>query len=71
MKKKKENLVFNFTPQESRVATFIANGTDMKEIAAQMKISIHTIRVYISNIRQKTGTHSIYQAGTLLARNGY
>jgi DNA-binding NarL/FixJ family response regulator len=69
--KKSKKLVFDFTPQEMAVAGFIANGTPLKDISGQMKISINTVKVYLSNIRKKTGTHSVYQAGTLLARNGY
>jgi DNA-binding NarL/FixJ family response regulator len=68
---KAKKLFFKFTPQEKRVATMIACGTSLKEIASEMKISVNTVKVYTSNIRQKTGTNSIFKAGTLLARNGY
>jgi DNA-binding NarL/FixJ family response regulator len=66
-----KKLDFSFSPQEKKVAYYIARGVPLKDISSQMQISINTVKVYISGIRQKTGTHSVYQAGTLLARQGW
>jgi DNA-binding CsgD family transcriptional regulator len=62
---------FNFTPQETQVANRVAKGIAPKTIAFQMQISIHTVRIYLSNLRRETGTHSLFELGTLLARNHF
>jgi DNA-binding CsgD family transcriptional regulator len=45
------------TSQESRVALMIAGGISPKEGAAQLGISLNTIRSHITHILQKTGTN--------------
>jgi DNA-binding CsgD family transcriptional regulator len=45
------------TSQESRIALMIAGGVSPKEGAAQLGISLNTIRSHINHILQKTGTN--------------
>jgi DNA-binding CsgD family transcriptional regulator len=58
---------FNFTPRERDVAGLVAKGQARKTIAADLKISTHTLDDYLLKIRQKTGTKSTFEAGCLLS----
>ncbi len=48
---------FGLTPSESKVATAIANGKSLEEIATKTHISIHTVRNQLKAIFSKTDTH--------------
>lgn len=46
---------FSFTPKERKIVPFVARGMSHKEIADAAKISVHTLRVHLDNIRRKCG----------------
>ncbi len=51
-----ENL--KLTPREKEVAALLLNGKDAKQIAEQLKISIHTANFHIKNLYKKLGVNS-------------
>jgi len=51
-------------PREAEVVRLIAEGRCTKEIAAEMKISVRTVKFYLTEVFAKTGTHG--QRGLLL-----
>lgn len=53
------------TPREAFVAGLVLRGLSNKEIAAQCRISEHTVKDHLKHIYQKTGAH---QRTALLAR---
>ena len=48
---------FGLTPAEARVGSLFALGHTVDEIAAQLDISVHTVRLHLKKIQGKTGTH--------------
>jgi DNA-binding CsgD family transcriptional regulator len=48
---------FGFTPAEARVATEMMAGYDVREIAARLGRSFHTVRLQIAEVRHKTDTN--------------
>lgn len=48
--------VFQFTDQERNIAMLLAKGMDLKEIAENLKISLHTVRTHLKHIYSKTCT---------------
>ncbi|HCS10998.1 MAG TPA: hypothetical protein DIV40_06030 [Clostridiales bacterium] len=51
-----ENL--KLTPREKEVAALLLNGKDAKQIAGELKISIHTANFHIKNLYKKLGINS-------------
>ena len=49
--------LYGLTPSETRVATSIANGNSLEEIATTNQTSIHTVRNQLKAIFSKTDTH--------------
>lgn len=47
------------TTRERQVLSRIANGKTSKAIAAELKISLHTVKTYREKIAQKLGASSI------------
>lgn len=47
---------FQFTDQERKIAILLAKGMDLKEIAENLKISLHTVRTHLKHIYSKTST---------------
>lgn len=47
---------FQFTAQENNIALFLSKGMDLKEIARELKISLHTVRTHLKHIYAKTNT---------------
>lgn len=47
--------VYKLTPAEARVATMVAQGHRVLDIAEQLKISVHTARTHLKRIFEKTG----------------
>ena len=48
---------FDLTPAQARVGSLFAFGCTVEEIAAQLNISVHTVRLHLKKIQAKTGTH--------------
>ncbi len=48
---------FEFTPAEARIATYLARGLAMKEIARQVGVAVSTVRSHTQGLFEKTGTH--------------
>lgn len=47
---------FQFTPQENKIALLLSKSFDLKEIAKELKISLHTVRTHLKHIYSKTNT---------------
>lgn len=47
---------FQFTDQERNIAILLAKGMDLKEVAENLKISLHTVRTHLKHIYSKTNT---------------
>ena len=47
--------LFNFTPAEIRLATALAHGFSIEQIAEKYDMSKHTLRVQVKSIFKKTG----------------
>jgi DNA-binding CsgD family transcriptional regulator len=48
---------FDLTPAQARVGSLFALGSSVDEIAADLGISVHTVRLHVKAIQKKTGTH--------------
>jgi DNA-binding CsgD family transcriptional regulator/PAS domain-containing protein len=59
---------FGFTAAEARVAAELIAGYDGREIADRLARSIHTVRVQIARIHEKTETHRQTEAVALMMR---
>ncbi len=53
--------LYGLTRMEAEVATLVASGMTLGEIADQLDITIHTVRGHLKELFRKTGTHR--QAG--------
>ena len=62
--KKKQNtqLLHSFTTREQEIIHALAKGYSYKEIAAQLYISIETVRTYLRKIYEKLQVHSKVEA---------
>lgn len=58
---------FGLTPRELQVARLIAKGKPRKFMADNLKISIHTIAVHVSNIKRKIGAETLFESGCILS----
>jgi len=47
------------TPREREVVQLLAEEKSNKEIAATLRLSVHTVETHRSNIMRKLGTHSL------------
>ncbi len=45
---------FQFTPQENKIALLLSKSLDLKEIAKELEISLHTVRTHLKHIYSKT-----------------
>ena len=56
-----------FTPRELEICKYLILGMNNSEIAAQLYLSQHTVKAYISNIISRSGarnrTHVAYLIG--------
>jgi DNA-binding NarL/FixJ family response regulator len=59
------------TPQMCEVATLIAQGYDIPEVAEATYRSVETVRSLLARCRQATAAHSSHAAVVTLARWGY
>ena len=48
---------FNLTPVEARVVSQLAKGLSVQDTACAMQLKVQTVRTYLKQIFQKTGTH--------------
>jgi two-component system, NarL family, nitrate/nitrite response regulator NarL len=58
------------TPREEEVLRLIAQGADNVAIGAELSISPHTVKQYVTNILEKLGVHSRVQAAVYAVRAG-
>lgn len=49
--------MYGFTAAEARVVRRLVSGASLKEIAAQMNLSAHTVRTQLKSALRKSGTH--------------
>lgn len=61
----------NLTPREVEVLQLMAQGLPNKQIAAKLRISLHTAKFHVAQILGKLGATSRTEAVTLGARRGY
>jgi DNA-binding NarL/FixJ family response regulator len=59
--------VGTLTPQEVRIATLAAAGLRNCEIAAQLHLSVHTVKTHVRNTLDKLGLRSRWQLRDALA----
>ena len=65
-----QKAIDRLTPRERQVLQTIAEGSDSKEIAHKLKITVETERTHMVNILNKLGVHSRLQALVFAARHG-
>ena len=65
-----QKAIDRLTPRERQVLQTIAEGSDSKEIADKLKITVETERTHMVNILNKLGVHSRLQALVFAARHG-
>lgn len=58
------------TPRESNILELLARGLRNQEIAAQLEISLYTVRNHIQSILIKVGAHSKMEAVAQAVRDG-
>jgi DNA-binding NarL/FixJ family response regulator len=49
------------TPQELRVATFVAAGMSNREVADALHVSVHTVKTHVKNVLDKLSIRSRWQ----------
>ena len=65
-----QKAIDRLTRREREVLQALAEGSDSKEIAAKLKITVETERTHMVNILNKLGVHSRLQALVFAARHG-
>lgn len=60
----------DLTPRERDVLRLICDGHDNKTIAAQLGLSLTTVRGYVQDVLQKLGAHSKLEAVVMATRSG-
>ena len=58
------------TPMEARIALLLAEGLDLKDIARDQSISVHTVRSHLRAIYSKTGANSQARLVSLVLLEG-
>jgi PAS domain S-box-containing protein len=58
------------TPREHEVLTLLAEGYDVRQIAARLQVQISTVRGYVKSLLGKFGVHSQLQVVVLASRAG-
>jgi len=59
------------TARETQVVRLLAGGQSPREIAAELRISLATVRTHIRNVLRKLGVHGATQAVTFALRRGF
>ena len=57
------------TPREKSIVPHLVKGQSRKEIAGALKISCHTLDVYLVRLRAKTQTFTMRETALWFARN--
>jgi DNA-binding CsgD family transcriptional regulator len=60
--------LFNLTPAEQNLLSSLTGGIGLRDAAAHLNVSIHTVRNQLKSILNKTGRHSQAQLMTLVTR---
>jgi DNA-binding NarL/FixJ family response regulator len=60
----------DLTHREHEVLDYLADGLSNAAIAAQLTVSIHTVRNHIANLSAKLGAHSKLEALSIAVREG-
>src|SRR5262249_32047850 len=58
--------LFELTKTESVIASHLANGDSIKQIAARLRMSVTTARLHVEHIFRKTGAHRQAELVTML-----
>jgi DNA-binding CsgD family transcriptional regulator len=61
------DLLDSLTPRELEVALLVAAGAEAKAIARRLRISFHTVRVYVGRIYAKLGLHKQTELAACIA----
>jgi DNA-binding CsgD family transcriptional regulator len=61
--------LFSLTPAEARVAGRLVLGLSVKEIAAEARISVETVRTHVKRILSKTSTDRQGELISLMLRS--
>ena len=56
------------TPREAEVLRRIVEGQDTRQMAAEMNISLSTLRTYVKNVLAKVGAHTRLEAAAVASR---
>jgi DNA-binding CsgD family transcriptional regulator len=59
--------LFDLTPAEARLAREVATGASMQAAAANLNLSIETVRTYLKRVMAKTGTRRQAELAVLLS----
>jgi PAS domain S-box-containing protein len=62
--------VVGLTPREMQVLVLLASGLDTSAAAAEMGLSVHTVRGHVKSLLAKLGAHSQVQAVVTALRRG-
>ena len=60
----------DLTERELDVLALVSEGLTNSEIAAQLVVSVHTVRNHVANLSSKLGAHSKLEALTIALREG-
>ena len=59
---------FDLTPCETRLAAMLASGGGLAQAAAELEVSLSTVRTHLKAVFVKTDTHSQAELAVLLSR---
>lgn len=62
---------FGLTEREARVAASIGSGRSMQEVAAELQISVSTVRTHLQNVFLKTGVNTQQKLVALVAGSAF
>jgi DNA-binding NarL/FixJ family response regulator len=62
--------VNRLTPRQIQILQLMADGTSPAEIAAQLNMSLYTLRTHVQNILTRLGVHTKVEAVALAIRHG-
>lgn len=60
--------LYGLTAAESRVASLLAQGNSLREIAVELGVTSHTVRTHLRRVFDKTGVHRQSELVRLLVR---
>jgi DNA-binding CsgD family transcriptional regulator len=59
------------TPREREILRLLAAGKTAKPIAAELSLSVPTVRTHIQHILRKLGVHSCLEAAVVFLRSSH